>query len=93
MNNSGRNSKLEHLCINPFIYQSIPPHFSVRLFIFVTVADDTNLLSREIVQSDKLFQRVETEAAKIGLHLNTKKTEMIAINSDNEIDTFTVNAE
>ena len=37
-------------------------------------ADDIALLSEEINQAQELLNRVETEAAKVGLHVNAKKT-------------------
>ncbi len=43
-------------------------------------ADDIALISEEIEQAQELLNRVETEAAKVGLHMNTKKTEVMAYN-------------
>ena len=43
-------------------------------------ADDIALISDEIKQAQEFLTRVEIEAAKIGLHLNEKKTEFMAFN-------------
>ena len=43
-------------------------------------ADDIALLSSEIEQAQELISRLETEAKKVGLHLNAKKTEVMAFN-------------
>ena len=45
-------------------------------------ADDIALLCNEIHQAQELLRRVETEAAKVGLHVNAKKTEHMAFNQD-----------
>ena len=37
-------------------------------------ADDIALISEGRAQAQKMLTRVETEAAKIGLHMNAKKT-------------------
>ena len=53
--------------------------------IYVTdldFADDIALLCEEIEQAQKLLNSVEAEAAKVGLHVNAKKTEA-AIQSQN----------
>lgn len=43
-------------------------------------ADDIALLSNEIHQAKELLKQVETEAAKVGLHVNAKKTEVMRFN-------------
>eukprot|EP00794_Sanderia_malayensis_P015472 gene15472-17050_t len=43
-------------------------------------ADDIALLSEEIEQAQRLIDRLETEAAKVGLHCNSKKTEYMSFN-------------
>ena len=43
-------------------------------------ADDISLLSEEIDQAKKPLSKVQTEAAKIGFHINAKKTEFMAYN-------------
>ena len=51
--------------------------------IFLTdfsFADDVALVSEETEQAQELLKRVEIEAAKIGLHLKAKKTELMAFN-------------
>ena len=45
-------------------------------------ADDIALLSEEISQAQEMLTRVETEALKIGLHLNEKKTEAMVYNQE-----------
>ena len=47
-------------------------------------ADDIALLSDEIEQAKQLLARVEEEAAKIGLHVNSKKTEHMMYNQEKE---------
>ena len=54
-------------------------------------ADDIALLSEEITQAQQLLNRVEAEASKVGLHLNAKKTELMAFNHENEVDILTLN--
>ena len=54
-------------------------------------ADDIALLSNEISQAQELLSRVEKEAAKVGLHLNEKKTELMAFNYDDPVDVLTMN--
>ena len=45
-------------------------------------ADDIALLCNEIHQAQELLKRVETEAARVGLHVNAKKTEHMSFNQD-----------
>ena len=45
-------------------------------------ADDIALITHEIDQAQELLTRLEQEAAKIGLHLNSKKTEGMLYNQD-----------
>ena len=45
-------------------------------------ADDIALVTEEIAQAQKLLDCVETEAGKIGLHLNAKKTESMQFNQE-----------
>ena len=47
-------------------------------------ADDIALLSNELSQAQKLLKNVETEADKVGLHVNTKKTKLMTSNQDSE---------
>ena len=42
--------------------------------------DDIALISEGLVQAKKMLTRVETEAAKIGLHMNAKKTQVMPFN-------------
>ena len=49
-------------------------------------ADDIVLLANQIAQAKALLHNVENEAAKVGLHINAKKTEAMEYNQDlNEI--------
>ena len=45
-------------------------------------ADDIALLCNEIHQAQELLKRVEEEAARVGLHVNAKKTEHMTFNQD-----------
>ena len=45
-------------------------------------ADDIALLSNKIHQAQQLLKKVETEAAKVGLHVNAKKTEYMPHHQD-----------
>ena len=45
-------------------------------------ADDIVLLANEIAQAKELLHSVENEAAKVGLHINAKKTEAMEYNQD-----------
>ena len=56
-------------------------------------ADDVALLSEEIDQAQKLLSKVQTEAAKIGLHLNAKKTEFMAYKKPDDITIKTKSGE
>ena len=47
--------------------------------------DDVTLLSEETDQAQKLLSKIQTEAAKIGLFLNAKKTEFRAHKPPNDI--------
>ena len=47
-------------------------------------ADDIALISDEIKQAQELLERVEKEAAEIGLHLNEKKTEYMIFNHNDD---------
>ena len=47
-------------------------------------ADDLALLTTEIDQAQEVLSRLEREAAKIGLHLNVPKTEMMNFNQDED---------
>ena len=47
--------------------------------------DDVALLSEEFDWAQKLLSKVQTEAAKIVLHINAKKTEFMAYNQPDDI--------
>ena len=46
--------------------------------------DDIALVTEEINQAENFLQRVQNSAARIGLHLNTEKTEFICFNQEQE---------
>ena len=48
-------------------------------------ADDIALLCEEIRQAQELLNRVEVEAAKVGLHVNAKKTEAMPYNHETPV--------
>merc|ERR1711867_237609 len=48
-------------------------------------ADDLALLSEEMEQAQEVLHRLETEAEKVGLHCNAKKTEVQAFNQDSPV--------
>ena len=48
-------------------------------------ADDVALLSEEIDQAQKVLSKVQTEAERVGLHINTKKTEFMAYKQPDDI--------
>ena len=56
-------------------------------------ADDLALLSEEIEQAQKVLLRLETEAEKVGLFCNAKKTEVQAFNQDHPVETKAKNGE
>lgn len=49
-------------------------------------ADDIALLSDEIQQAQQLLQQIEISSAKVGLHLNAKKTEYMSYNQPINIE-------
>ena len=51
----------------------------------LSFADDVALISEEIEQAQKLLTAVEKEAANVGLHVNAKKTELMAYNQNSKI--------
>ena len=48
-------------------------------------ADDIALLVDELQQAQELLHLLETEAAKVGLHVNGPKTELMSFNQDQTI--------
>ena len=54
-------------------------------------ADDIALLSDEIQQAQELLTRIETSAAKVGLHMNVKKTKVMPFNQTEEVQLKTRN--
>ena len=56
----------------------------------LSFTDDVALISEEIDQAQELLQRLETEAANIGLHLNTKKMELMAFNYKDPVELKTI---
>ena len=53
-------------------------------------ADDLALLASEIDEAQEMLSRVETEAAKVGLHVNAKKTELMSFNYNHEVEIKTI---
>ena len=47
-------------------------------------ADDIALLANEIAHAQELLKRIETEASKVGLVINSKKTEVMNFNQDED---------
>ena len=45
-------------------------------------ADDIALLANNYQQAEELLRLVETEAAKVGLHVNVSKTKLMSFNQD-----------
>ena len=45
-------------------------------------ADDIALIAEEIANAQELLARLEHKAGQVGLHLNTKKTEVMKFNSE-----------
>ena len=56
-------------------------------------ADDLALLSEEIEQAQEVLLRLETEAEKVGLFCNAKKTEVQAFNQDDPVEIKAKNGE
>ena len=56
-------------------------------------ADDIALISNEIQQAKELMKQVEMEAAKVGLHVNAKKTEAMPFNQEQSCDMESINGE
>ena len=56
-------------------------------------ADDIALLSENNEQAQQLLQNLEEESAKVGLHLNGKKTKVMAYNQETPIDITTRSGE
>ena len=56
-------------------------------------ADDLALLSEEMEQAQEVLHRLETEAEKVGLYCNAKKTEVQAFNQDGPVDIKAKNGE
>ena len=55
-------------------------HHQIVVITDTDFADDIAITSDEIHQAQEMLASVETEAAKIGLHLNSKKTEVMHFN-------------
>ena len=56
-------------------------------------ADVVALISGETDQTQKLLSKVQTEEAKIGLHINAKNTKFMAYNQPDDIDIQTTSGE
>ena len=53
-------------------------------------ADDIVLLTEEVHQAQQILRSLEEEAKKIGLHLNNRKTEVMAFNHSDQVSITTV---
>ena len=53
-----------------------PRHPAIHLFD-LSYADDISLISKEVEQAQIMLNSIDKEAAKIGLHINAKKTEVM----------------
>mgnify|MGYP002052339858 FL=1 len=53
-------------------------------------ADDIGLLSDQIQQAQELLTKVELQCQKVGLHLNAKKTEYMALNIGDHVPLKTI---
>ena len=51
-------------------------------------ADDIALLSNTVSQARELLLRVESECKKVGLHLNTKHTKVMAFNNSLNLNQY-----
>ena len=60
--------------------------FPTKAVIDIDFADDIALLSEEINQAQELLDRVESEAAKVGVHLNADKTEATVFNHSTPVE-------
>ena len=54
-------------------------------------AVDIALLANNYQQAQELLRLVETEAAKVGLHVNGSKTKLMSFNQDKPINVTTIN--
>ena len=52
---------------------------------YLDFSDDIALLSNTVSQVRELLLRVESECKKVGIHLNTKKTKVMAFNTPESI--------
>ena len=84
----GREEQLGFTLI-PRRSQQVPPVVITDL----DFADDIALISDEIEAAQQLIHNVETEAAKIGLHLNAQKTEVQPYNIVRPLGITTKNVE
>ena len=53
-------------------------------------ADDIALLANNYQQAQELLRLVETEVAKVGLHVNSSKTKLMSFNQDEPINVTTI---
>ena len=52
----------------------------------LSYVDDIALLSQEVEQAQIMLTNIEIEVAKIGLHINAKKTEIISFNYNTPVN-------
>ena len=53
---------------------------SATILTDLSYADDIALVSQEVKQAQLMLTNIEIEVAKIGLHINAKKTEIMSFN-------------
>ena len=72
---------------------TIVPCMCLRLYLtvqtYLDFVDDITLLSNNVSQARELLLRVESDCNKLGLHLNTTKTKVMAFNT---FDTIVLNS-
>ena len=67
------------------LHQRRSSRIPAKVITDLMFADDIALLSEEIDQAQELIKRVEEEAEKVGLHVNAKKTELMAFGHQDPI--------
>ena len=60
---------------------------SATILTDLSYADDIALVSEEVEQAQLMLTNIEIEVAKIGLHINAKKTEIMSFNYNTPVNT------